>query len=249
MTKVMNKLSSNVRILNWLAIIALAINLGMIFFFAPVERSMGNVQRILYFHVGSAWVAAVTFLVAMLAGIIYLRRPDKSWDTIAVASVEIGMVFVTMTIISGSVWARPAWNKWWVWEPRLTSITVMWLVYAAYFILRSAIDNEERRGRFSSVYVIAAFVTVIMTYFSIRILRSIHPVVVGGTLESAQGATQGDQEFASGIESARMGITLLVSTITFSLIYIAWLANRFRLQNLIDKTESLKIRVMTRLQS
>ena len=138
-------------ILNWAAVIMLAISLYMVFFFAPDELSMGNVQRIFYFHVGTAWVAAVTFFVALVAGISYLIRPSKKKDTIALASVEIGIVFTTMTIIAGSVWARPAWNTWWVWTPRLTSITVMRLVYVAYFMLRVAVEDDERRARFSAV--------------------------------------------------------------------------------------------------
>jgi heme exporter protein C len=226
----------------------LAISLYLVFFFAPDELSMGNVQRIFYFHVGTAWVAAVTFFVSLVAGISYLIRPSRMKDTIAMASVEIGVVFTTMTIIAGSVWARPAWNTWWVWTPRLTSITVMWLVYVAYFMLRGAVDDDERRSRFAAVYVIAAFVTVLMTYVSIRLLRDIHPVVFGGATETAVGAQEGLQDIAPGLDSAKMGITLLVSTITFTLIYVAWLVNRLHLQELIDQAAELKTQVLTRLQ-
>ena len=235
-------------ILNWAAVIMLAISLYLVFFFAPDERSMGNVQRIFYFHVGTAWVAAVTFFVALVAGISYLIRPSKKKDTIALASVEIGIVFTTMTIIAGSVWARPAWNTWWVWTPRLTSITVMWLVYVAYFMLRGAVEDDERRARFAAVYVIAAYVTVLMTYVSIRLLRDIHPVVFGGATETAAGAEEGLQDIAPGLDSAKMGITLLASTITFTLIYVAWLVNRLHLQELINEAAELKTRVITHLQ-
>ena len=223
--------------------------LFMIFFFAPDERTMGNVQRIFYFHVGAAWTAATTFLIALVAGLLYLRRPSKTLDIISLASVEIGIVFTTMTIVSGSVWGRPAWNTWWIWSPRLTSVTVMWLVYVAYLMLRGAIEDEEKRGRLAAVYVIAAFVTVIMTYASVRLLRDIHPVVFGGTLESAQGADEGLQEIAPGLDSAKMGITLTVSVITFSIIYLSALANRIKLQRMVDEAAALKSRVIARLQS
>jgi len=208
---------------------------------------MGNVQRIFYFHVGSAWVGAVAFFVALVCGVIYLRRPEHKWDTVAVASVEIGLVFLTMATVAGSVWGKPAWNTWWLWSPRLTLITIAWLTYAAYFMLRGAIEDEGKRGRFSAVYVIIAFVTIIMAYISIRILRDIHPVVVGGTAESAQGAAKGLQEF-SGFDSTRMIITLNVSVVAFSILYAAWLANRIRLQRLMDEANSLKLRVAARLQ-
>jgi heme exporter protein C len=241
-------LNKSIPILNIAAGVMMVILLLMIFFFAPDERTMGNVQRIFYFHVGSAWVAAATFLVALVAGVLHLRRPSKTLDTISLASVEIGIIFTAMTIVSGSVWGRPAWNTWWIWSPRLTSITVMWLTYVAYLMLRGAVEDEERRGRFAAVYVIAAFVTVLLTYASVRLLRDIHPVVFGGTLESAQGTEEGLQEIAPGLDSAKMGITLTVSTITFSLIYLSWLANRLRLQRMIDEAAVLKSRVITRLQ-
>lgn len=232
-----------VPILNWIAGIMVAISLLVIFFYAPTEITMGNVQRIFYFHVGSAWVAALAFFVALLSGIAYLRNPSRTWDTIAVGSVEIGLVFTSMTIISGSVWGRPAWNTWWIWSPRLTSITVLWLVYVAYFMLRGAIEDEEKRGRFSAVYVIAGFVTVIITFLSIRLLRDIHPVLIGESSAAAEGL----QEF-SGLDSTKMVISLNVSVLTFSVLYLAWLANRLRLQKMVDEAADLKMRVMTRLQ-
>jgi heme exporter protein C len=244
----LSRLNRNVAILNWAALIAILVALGVIFFYAPVERTMGNVQRLFYFHVGSAWVGAVAFFVALVAGAMYLRRPHRKWDTLAVASVEIGLIFLTMTIVAGSVWARPAWNTWWVWSARLTLVTIAWLTYVAYFMLRGAIEDVERRSRFAAVYVIVAFVTIISAYLSIRLLRDIHPVVFGGTVEGAQGASEGLQEFAPGVESIRMVITLNVSVAAFTVLYVAWLANRIRLQRLIDEAGLLKMRVVTRLQ-
>jgi heme exporter protein C len=236
-------LNKIIPILNVAAVVMIAINLVVTFFYAPTETTMGNVQRIFYFHVGAAWVAAVAFLIALISGIAYLRKPAKIWDTISVASVEIGLVFTTMTIVSGSTWGRPAWNTWWIWSPRLTSITVLWLVYVAYFMLRGAVEDEEKRGRFASVYVIAAFVTVIITYLSIRLLRDIHPVLIGEASEAAEGL----QEF-SGIDSSKMVISLNVSVLTYTVLYLAWLANRLRLQRLVDQVSILKTRFMTRFE-
>jgi heme exporter protein C len=241
------RLNRNVRVLNWAAAAAILISLLVIFYFAPTEATMGNVQRIFYFHVGSAWVGAVAFFVALAAGVAYLRNPDRKWDTVAVASVEIGLVFLTMATVAGSVWGKPAWNTWWTWTPRLTLITIALLTYAAYFMLRGAIEDGEKRGRFAAVYVIVAFVTIISAYLSIRVLRDIHPVVVGGTTESAQGAAEGLQEF-SGVDSRNMIITLNVSVVAFSILFAAWLANRIRLQRLMDEANVLKMRVASRLQ-
>ncbi len=242
------KLNRWIPILNIAAAVTLVVSLGMTFFYAPTERTMGNVQRIFYFHVGSAWVGAVAFFVALVGGALYLRNKQRIWDTVALSSVEIGLVFLSIATAAGSVWGKPAWNTWWDWSPRLTLITVAWLTYAAYFMLRGAIEEEDKRARFAAVYVIVAFVTIIMTYISIRIFRDIHPVVFGGTLESAQGASEGLQDFAPGLESMKMGITLTVNTISFTILYIAWMFNRIRLEYLIDSVNSLKMRVATRLQ-
>lgn len=241
------RLNRQTRILNIAAALSLLIAMGMIFFYAPVERLMGNVQRIFYFHVGSAWVGSLAFLFALIGGFMFLRRPDRKWDTLSVASVEIGLVFLSMAIVSGSVWGKPAWNTWWLWSPRLTMVTIAWLAYAAYFMLRGAIDDEERRARFSAVYVIVSFLTVILTFVSIRVLRDIHPVVFGGAVEGAQAAAEGLQEF-SGLDSTKMVITLLVTVLAFTITYGAWLLNRIRLQRLTDQTQLLKARVTEYLQ-
>ncbi len=237
-----------IRITSIAAVVAMAIAIGANFLFAPVETTMGNVQRLFYFHVGAAWVGAVVFAVALLCGFLYLRRPNRIYDALALASVEIGLVFLTMTIIGGSFWGKPAWNTWWIWSPRLTLITVAWLVYAAYFMLRGAIEDPHKRARYAAVYAIISFVTIILTYLSIRIFRDIHPVVIGGTTEAAAGAAEGLQEF-SGLDSAKMGITLLINVIAFSILGTAWILVRIRLQNLIDYADHLKTRVATRLSS
>jgi heme exporter protein C len=234
--------------MNIAAVIAMVIAIGAIFFFAPVEVTMGNVQRLFYFHVGSAWVGAVVFGVALVCGLLYLRRPNRTYDAVSLASVEVGLVFLSMAIVGGSFWGKPAWNTWWLWSPRLTLVTVAWLVYAAYFMLRGAIEDDHKRARYAAIYAIVSFVTIILTYVSIRIFRDIHPVVFGGTTEAAAGAAEGLQEF-NGLDSARMGITLLISVIAFSILGAAWILVRLRLQNLADYANSLKLRVAARLNA
>lgn len=245
----MIKIEKYIPYLNILAIALILITIGMIFFYAPVESNMGNVHRLLYFHVGSAWVAAVAFAVALVTSIWYLVSPKNSLDTISVASIEIGVIFLTMATASGSIWGRPVWLTWWIWSPRLTSVTVAWLVYVAYFMLRGALTDEEKRKRFAAVYAIIAFMTIIFAYVSIRILRDIHPVVFGDTLvEGVQIDAEGGSEFENGVQSMRMGITMTMATTSFTALYVAWLANRLRLQRLIDQAGLLKMRVAAHLQ-
>ena len=234
-TKRLNRL---IPIFNVLAILMVIIALLAIFFYLPAERTMGNVQRIFYFHVGVAWTASAAFFVALLAGILYLWQKMPAWDIVSLASVEIGLVFATMTIVSGSVWGRPAWNTWWIWSPRLTSITVLWLVYAAYFMLRGAIADPNRRARLSAVYAIGGFVTVIITYYSIRLLPDIHPALAGANQDA-----QGDQILESG-----MVAVMLYSFLTFTVLYVAWLLNRIRLEYLLMQNNQTKVQLMRYLK-
>jgi heme exporter protein C len=152
--------------------------LYMAFVYAPKEATMGDVQRIFYFHVGAAWTALLAFFVVLVGGLAYLRTRDRRWDALALSSAEIGVVFTTITLATGSIWAKPAWGAWWTWDPRVTTTTVLWLIYISYLILRSTIDEPERRARFAAVVGIVGFVDVPIVFLSIRLWRTIHPVLV-----------------------------------------------------------------------
>src|SRR4030042_1770353 len=120
--------------------------LYMAFVYAPKEATMGHVQRIFYFHVGAAWTAFLAFFVVFLGGLAYLRTSERRWDALALSSAEIGVVFTTIALAMGSIWAKPAWGAWWTWDPRLTTTTVLWLIYVSYLILRSTIDEPGQRA-------------------------------------------------------------------------------------------------------
>ena len=159
-----------------LAVVLLA--LYMAFVYAPREATMGDVQRIFYFHVGAAWTAFLAFFVVFVGGLAYLRTGDRRWDAVALSSAEIGVVLTTVTLATGSIWAKPAWGAWWTWDPRLTTTTVLWLIYVSYLILRGAIDEPDRRARLAAVVGIAGFVDVPIVFLSIRLWRTIHPTLV-----------------------------------------------------------------------
>jgi heme exporter protein C len=229
----------------WTTILTLAASvmmlggIAMVFLYAPRELNMGDVQRIFYFHLGSAWVGFFAFFVTMLAGVIYLWKGEKRWDTLGVSSAEIGTVFMTMAIISGSLWARPVWNVWWTWDPRLTITAIQWLLYLAYFMLRAGIEGPERRARFSAVYGIIAFLTVPLSFLSIRIWRTIHPVVVGGDSgTSVEGAFN---------MTASMRNTLFFSLAAFTVLYFMLLAYRLRLGWAEERVARLRQRVLSRI--
>jgi len=208
---------------------------GMVFFYAPMEAVMGNVQRVFYFHVAHAWVGMLGFLVAGVMGVAYLRTGNPKWDVVEMAAVEISLVFFFVAIVTGSIWARPIWNTWWTWDPRLTTAAIVELVYAAYMMLRAGIDDPDRRARFGAVYVILAFLSVPLTFISIRLLRTIHPVVVGG---GGGGAAQGGFSM-----TPRMLQTFLFSLFVFSVYFVDLLWHRVRLGNLMQKVEHLRLKV------
>lgn len=177
----MRKQTQILTILDFVTAILLASALIVVFFFTPLEVTMGAVQKVFYAHVASAWVGMLGFLAAAVCAALYLARRENHWDLLSEAGVEIGLVFTLTGIVSGSIWAKPIWNTWWTWDPRLTTSAIMVLIYTAYHMLRSGLDDPGRRARYSAVYAIAGFVSVPLTFFSIRLFRSIHPVVVGGS--------------------------------------------------------------------
>lgn len=223
-------------ILDTVTVIFLLIATGMVFLYAPEEAVMGQVQRVFYFHVSAGWVGMLGFMVAAIAGIAYLRTGDRKWDIVGLSAVEIGMVFAFINIVTGSIWARPIWNTWWTWDPRLTTATIMELIYAAYLMLRSGIEDPNRRARFGAVYVIIGFISVPLTFFSARLFRTIHPVVIGTNQPGAEGAFD---------MTPRMLQTFLFSLLTFSLIFADLLWHRIRLGRLQDKVEQLKLKTMS----
>jgi heme exporter protein C len=232
----MNASSRNLQILNIVSAVLLIAATALVFFYAPRERTMGEVQRIFYFHVPAGWVAGLAFLVTVITGIMYLRTDDRKWDRVAKSSVEIGIVFALMNIISGSIWARPIWNTWWTWDPRLTTATITLLIYVAYLMLRQGIEDPERRARFAAVYGIVGFISVPITFFSIRWWRTIHPVVIGSGSPTAEGGFD---------MTSPMVVTLLFSLFTFTVVYVCLLVHRVRLERLAERVEQLKAKLLS----
>jgi len=221
------------KILDIFSIILFAVAVVLVFFYAELEAIMGQVQRVFYFHVATAWVGMLGFLVAAIAGVVYLLKHERKWDVVGFAAVEISLVFFFITIVSGSIWARPAWGTWWTWDPRLTTATIVELVYAAYLLLRQGIEDPDRRARFGAVYAILGFISVPLTFLSIRLYdRTIHPVVIGN------GGGEGDFDMTT-----RMMQTFMFSLFTFSVLFATLLWHRIRLGNLAEMVESLRLKI------
>lgn len=199
--------------------------LYMMFYFAPTEKYMGHVQRLMYIHVPSAFVAFIAFAIVFGAGILYLLTRNKIWDYIAVSSAEIGVLFTTFMLITGSLWARPVWNAWWVWDdPRLVTSLILWFIYIAYFMIRSSVQGERRRRTFSAVFGIIGFIDVPIVYFSVKWWRTIHPKVI-----DEQGVHM----------PSEMADTLFLSIVAFISLYCLLLWHRTFYEGLKDRVKLL----------
>ena len=221
------------KILDIAAVIVLAVATYMALT-APLERVMGEVQKVFYFHIGTAWTALLGFILAGVFSVVYLITKNLRWDKFQVAAIEVSLVFFLITIVLGSIWARPAWNTWWTWDPRLTTAAITELIYAAYFMLRQGIDDPDRRARFGAVYALVGALSAPITFFAIRLFRTIHPVVIGGTNPEADGGFSMTPD---------MRTAFFFALFAFSVIFIDLFWNRIRLGDLQEKVEQLKLKV------
>lgn len=210
----------------WLGVSALLMvtALYMVFIYVPTEATMGVVQRIFYLMVPLGWLALLSFLVVFIGSILYLVKRDIKWDTIAYCSAEVGLVFTTLALIVGSLWARPVWGVWWTWEPRLTATLVLWLIYLAYLIIRSYVAEEGRRARFAAVIGIIGFIDIPIVVLSTSLWRGIHP---------------GPVIFEGGLEPAMLQ-TLLVSITAFTVLFFYLLKERVSIK--IVEAELMKLK-------
>ena len=213
----MEKKPTALFVLDIVSLVLLAAATYFALVYAPTEAIMGAVQRVFYFHVATAWVGMLGFIAAGVAGIAYLRTQSSKWDIIELAAVEISLVFFFITIVLGSIWARPIWNTWWTWEPRLSTAAFLELFYLAYLLLRAGVEDPERRARFGAVYTLIGVVAVPITFLSIRVLRTIHPVVFGSGGDTSMGMT------------GEMYFTMFFSIIVFSIVFVTLFWHRIRL--------------------
>ena len=225
---------TTLKVLDIVSVVLLAVAAYLALVYAPEEATMGQVQRVFYFHVATAWTGLLGFVAAGVSGILYLIKKEEKWDVIEVAAVEISLVFFFITIVLGSIWARPVWNAWWTWDPRLTTAAITELVYIAYLMLRQGIEDPARRSTFGAIYTILGAITAPITFFVIRLVRTIHPVIIGSGDPGAQGT------FAM---SGGMKVAFFFALFAFTVIFIDLMWHRIRLGNLEEKVEQLKLKV------
>lgn len=207
-----------------IAIAAVAITVFLGLFVAPTDRDQGAVQRIMYVHVPSAWLAYLAFFVTMVGSAAYLWRRDLRFDRLAASSAELGLLFTGITIVSGAIWGKATWGIWWDWDPRLTTTAVLFVVYAGYLLLRSSLVDRIRRARISAVLGIIGFVNVPIVHFSVLWWRGLHqpPTVI----------RPGDPT----IDHFLLAV-LLANVASFTLLFVYLLRRRIDLEALHDRAE------------
>jgi heme exporter protein C len=213
------------RLFGGVTLAGLVVGLVMGFGIAPREATQGNVQRIMYLHVPSVWVAYLAFGVVLVASIAYLVRRVESADRLAHASAEVGVLFTGLTIATGSIWGKPTWGTWWTWDARLTSVSILFVMYLGYLLLRGMIDDRERGARFAAVLGIVAAFNIPLVHFSVYWWRTLHqpPSLMKPGPGTMPGVIVG---------------ALLVNFAAFTLLYVYFVTRRARLLRLEAEAEA-----------
>ncbi len=197
----------------------------LVFLYAPTEATMGDVQRILYLHVSVAWCGLMGSLAMGGCGVGYLVRRRLAWDHWAQAAAEVGWLCVTLTLVSGSCWARAAWGVWWTWEPRLTSSLVLWLIFAGIFLARAGVEDPHRRARVGAVLALLGVADLPLVVMATRWFRGVHPV-----------APQMD---------GQMRVALLAAAVAFTAFFAFCTIQRRRQLGLAERTAVLESQLET----
>jgi heme exporter protein C len=212
-------------VLGALALISMMISIWMIFIYAQTDAVQGNSQRILYFPVPTAWIGMLAFVVLTVAGIGYLWKKDERWDWLARASAEVGVVFLTLAIILGSIWGKTIWGTWWTWDPKLTTTLILWFIYIGYLMLLSYMGRTPTAARSAAVLAIIGVVDVPIIYEAVNWWRTLHPPAQIGV---------------AGALPPSVVLTLMVSLTSFTLLYCFLMVQLYQLQKMQTLAQRLR---------
>jgi heme exporter protein C len=215
-------------ILGALSFVGMMVSLWMIFLYAPTDAIQGPPQRIFYFHVPMAWIGMLAFVVMAIAGVVYLIRKDERWDWAARASAEAGAVFLTLAIILGSIWGKATWGTWWTWDPKLTTCLILWFMYIGYIMLRSYMGRTPESARAGAVVALIGVIDVPIIYEATNWWRTLHPAAQVGV---------------PGALPASVTLTLMVSLVTFTLLYSFLMIQLYQLVKLQTCAQQLRATV------
>ncbi|MCX7622213.1 MAG: heme ABC transporter permease CcmC [Thermomicrobium sp.] len=221
---------------DWLAVLGgasfvlVALSVAMIFVYAPADATQGDVQRLFYLHLPAAWLAYLSFFIIFVSSIAYLLRGRPLWDRLARSAAELGFIFTTLVLLTGSIWGRPIWGTWWTWDARLTTTLILWFIYLGYFLLRSYVSDPERGARYAAVLGIVGFVDIPIIHMSVRWWRTLHPQPIVVRSEGPAMPTE-------------MLVTMLVTLVAFCVLYVFLLWVKYRIETARDEVLALRAAV------
>ncbi|HKC81376.1 MAG TPA: cytochrome c biogenesis protein CcsA [Gemmatimonadaceae bacterium] len=205
--------------ISWLPTVAVAAVIGTVIraaYFTPLEAKQGAAQKIFYIHVPAAWVAFMAFGLVAIASGVYLWLRDPRLDRFAESSAEVGVVFTTVVLITGPLWAKPIWGTWWAWwDVRLVSTLFLWFIYVAYLVLRGAVESPELRARYSAVLGILGALLIPFVHLSVYMFATMHPKPIIGKPDKPSLPNE-------------MLLTFLIAMVSFTLLYVASVRSRYR---------------------
>lgn len=215
-------------LLGVLSCVGMMISLWMIFVYAPLDVVQGEPQRIFYFHVPMAWVGMLGFMFVTLGGVVYLVKSDERWDWLARAAAEVGAVFLTLALVLGSIWGKTTWGTWWTWDPKLTAVLILWFMYVGYIMLRSYMGRTHASARNGAVLAIVGVIDVPIIYEATNWWRTLHPPAQVGVAGALPGSVV---------------LTLMVSLVTFTLLFSFLMIQLYQLQKMQTLAQRLRASV------
>ncbi|MBO9404405.1 MAG: cytochrome c biogenesis protein CcsA [Thermomicrobium sp.] len=217
----------------WLSVLAalsflsVALSVVLIFLYAPRDVDQGEVQRLFYLHLPAAWLAYLSFFIIFVSSILYLVRGHARWDRLARSAAELGFIFTTVVLLTGSIWGRPIWGTWWTWDARLTTTLILWFIYLGYFLLRAYVADPERGARYAAVLGIVGFVDIPIIHMSVRWWRTLHPQPI---VVRSEGPAMPPE----------MLVTMIVTLVAFCILYVFLLAVKYRIETTRDEVMELR---------
>ncbi|MFN8535325.1 MAG: cytochrome c biogenesis protein CcsA [Dehalococcoidia bacterium] len=215
-------------LVGWLTILLMGLTMFGALLYAPTDSFQGITQRIFYIHAPSAWLAYFSVFVVFVGSILYLVRRSRFWDRVAFASAELGVVFTTLALVTGSLWGRQIWGAWWVWDARLTTTLILWLIYVGYLMLRSSMGESPRAARFAAIVGIVGFIDVPIIHQSVTWWRTLHPTPV--VVKPGE----------SPALPPSMLLVLIVGVVAFTALYFWLLNTRYRIEADRDRLAELR---------
>tara|TARA_Y100001001_G_scaffold160272_1_gene182611 strand:- start:256 stop:879 length:624 start_codon:yes stop_codon:yes gene_type:complete len=200
----------------------------MVFMWVPTEQNLGVSQRIFYVHVPLGWIGMVSIFVVGIASVIHLLTKKNLWDAIAYSAAELGVIFATLILITGAVWAKPVWGVWWSWDPKLTTTLILWFVYVGYLMVRSFSPRGSQGRRYASVVALLGAIDAPIIYLASIWWRTAHPNLNIGPLAESD----------SDLDS-KMLITFFVSLITFTIFYVYVMLERIQMRKCEDDLDEV----------